>query len=294
MKILYIPKKTKGKFRKICILDARQKNENKSWVPYLNKMQKQLCDLEIVHGFMQGASPVTNANKHISYTYTLSFDLADFFDTIRPEMVRHLKEPASDAIIFDDKLIEACFFTDPDTLKLHAFQGIPTSPIIANLAAINLDNKLKSLCKSLKGVVYTRYADDLSFSFNNYSYYETLKNGVPEIIAQEGFILNDNKTRLQDGTHFNRIITGITVGYFSINPTRKTKKKLRAAKHKAKYAYSVMGLEEWCKLKEPKQTGANQFVVDKDELQHISYSRNDVIEDSEFKHGAEGHVTYKT
>lgn len=285
-KIVYIPKKTKGKFRKIAILEPRLKKNNESWLSYLNKIQRQLCNTKIVHGFIRGASPVTNADAHIGYRYTLSFDLADFFDTVRPEMVNHLKDERGE-IIFDQQLINDTFFWDEKDNCYHAFQGIPTSPIVANLAAIGLDNKIDNICKGK--IVYTRYADDLSFSFDDYKYYEKLKQDIPKIVESEGFTINHSKTRLQDGRFRNRIITGISVGFFGIKPTRKTKRKLRAAKHNPKYKHSAVGLEEWCKLKSPKNTAMKEFLIDKDDLQNISYYQyNDVKEDKKFMHGAEG------
>ena len=45
----------------------------------------------MIHGFMPGRSPVTNAMQHIGYEHTLSMDMADFFDTVTPEMVGQYK-----------------------------------------------------------------------------------------------------------------------------------------------------------------------------------------------------------
>ena len=42
-------------------------------------------------------------------------------------------------------------------------QGAPTSPMLSNLAAFDLDQKLTAFA-DLSGFVYTRYADDLTFS----------------------------------------------------------------------------------------------------------------------------------
>ncbi|EHQ7182783.1 RNA-dependent DNA polymerase, partial [Salmonella enterica subsp. enterica serovar Poona] len=44
-------------------------------------------------------------------------------------------------------------------------QGACTSPILANLASASLDKHLTQLARR-KNITYTRYADDITFSFN--------------------------------------------------------------------------------------------------------------------------------
>lgn len=244
MSLIKIPKKSGG-FREIYICPKDFKAKNRAHLPYLNKVQLNLCDNEIVHGFIKYKSSVTNVMAHRFYRYTLSFDLKNFFDTVTIEMIKDIKNITGE-YVFTQDTIDDCFING------RAYQGIPTSPIVANLAAINLDKKIKKACNELGNITYTRYADDLSFSFNDRKFYEQLKNIIPQIIESEGFITNERKTRLQDGKYFDRIITGVLINSFRIKIPRKTRRKLRAALHKPKNSQSGKGLLEWSKLKMPK------------------------------------------
>lgn len=236
LKLVKIPKKTKGQFREICIPSAEQKKLLREVVPELNEKSKVLCDKDVVHGFMHMHSPVTNAKKHIGYNYTLKFDLSDFFDTVKPEHLRG-KIPV--------EMIEK---TMPNN---RAYQGLPTSPIIANIAATDMDRAITKKIKDLP-IVYTRYADDLCFSFNEHEHCEMLKKVIPQIVGRCGFKLNVKKTWLQDSRFGNRIITGVVVTNEGIKATRATKRKLRAANHQ-KNKNVIRGLNEWIKLKEPQE-----------------------------------------
>ena len=54
---------------------------------------------------------------------------------------------------------------------------------------------------------------------------------VKQAVEQFGFKINTKKTKLQDIRNGRIIITGIAIDKKGIYPTRKTKKKIRAAKH---------------------------------------------------------------
>jgi RNA-directed DNA polymerase len=76
-------------------------------------------------------------------------------------------------------------------------QGAPTSPGLANALCRNLDGRLRGMAAKL-GDSYTRYADDLSFSSgpkHTGAVGKLLWRGQ-RIIADEGFLINDKKTRV--------------------------------------------------------------------------------------------------
>jgi len=88
MKFKKIPKRSGG-HRLICIPHKTQKTELRSLlVDSLNYKQIKYCDLDIVHGFLPTKSVLTNAFCHLGYNYTFSTDIADFFDSGTPDMVR--------------------------------------------------------------------------------------------------------------------------------------------------------------------------------------------------------------
>lgn len=62
-------------------------------------------------------------------------------------------------------------------------QGAPSSPILSNMLCASLDRDLYSLAKRNRAV-YTRYADDITFSF--YSPAEFLPQNVVEYSLSNG------------------------------------------------------------------------------------------------------------
>jgi hypothetical protein len=234
MNIIQIPKKN-GKYRTIYVPDREEKQKFKNLLGELNRKAKNILS-GVVHGFVPGRSPVTNALPHVGYEYTISFDLEDFFDTVTPEKVSKYLSKEEKEIVFVDGA---------------ARQGLPTSPAVANLAAADMDKAiLKWIKKTDKNIVYTRYADDLSFSFNGSELIPVIKEKIPEIIKRNGFKVNERKTRVQAAVAGRRIICGVAVDKDGIYPTREVKRRLRAALHQENIK-KARGLEEWMKLKLP-------------------------------------------
>jgi len=225
MKMLKIPKRSGGT-RTICVPSAKRKRECRALIPALQDIVRRVCDLEVVHGFAELRSPVTNAAKHVGFQYTVSFDLKDFFDTVKMTNLGGL--------YLGGWGFHSCFH------KGIARQGLPTSPIVANIAAARMDSNITA---SLEGVTrdgdplryaYTRYADDLTISFDKPEYIPFVKGVVATVVDNAGFVLNDHKTTVQCAQSGRRIVTGIAVDDVAMYPTRKVKRRLRAAIHNAK------------------------------------------------------------
>lgn len=240
MRIIRISKGN-GKFRTIYAPSKAEKWELKQLLPELNRLMKK-C--EFAHGFIQGRSPVTNALLHVGFNFSLCFDLKDFFDTITPSHVKG-KLP--------QHILEKVFVDG------HPRQGLPTSPAVANLAAYDLDIRINRLKKKFNiNFVYSRYADDLSFSFNDVAVKDILLKEVPSLVEAFHFIINDKKTCFQDSKSGRRHITGIGVDYNNIYPTRAAKRRLRAAQHQQNLP-QAQGLAEWCNLKSPRPRKARNL-----------------------------------
>jgi RNA-directed DNA polymerase len=106
-------------------------------------------------------------------------------------------------------------------------QGAPTSPILSNIIAKKLDTRLISFAKK-NNLKFTRYADDLTFSGDKIppSYIKYIKH----IIEDEGFVLNESKTRLYKKNK-QRIVTGISVLNKEIKIPKEYKRNLRQELH---------------------------------------------------------------
>jgi RNA-directed DNA polymerase len=234
-KVISLSKKN-GRRRKIYCISEEYKAE-------LRKLSPVLCDTlaknaarSVNYGFRPGHNCTLHAYQHIGYKFTLSLDIENFFDSITPS---HVKPYLSNDVI------EICFIDGAPR------QGLPTSPLISNIAFIECEQHIMDFCSMLStSIKFTRYADDLVFSFNHKELAEKILIQVELILRQNGFTLNKSKSKLQSTKSGKRIITGVAVNE-TINVTRRTKKKLRAAIHQ-KNLSSAKGLIEWSKLKFPK------------------------------------------
>lgn len=235
MHIVKIPKKDR-RFRTIYVPNKDEKAFLRSFVPMLNQYVLQVCNTDVVHGFVPGRSPVTNALPHIGYDYTLSFDLEDFFDTVTADkLAGKLPDDLIDAILVDGA----------------ARQGLPTSPAVANIAAADMDEAILDFIRNTgEDIVYTRYADDLSFSFNNPQLLSVLKQEIPRIIQRFGFKVNTRKIRSQWSGAGRRVICGVAVDKDGIYAPRRVRRRMKAAFHQNRRR-QARGLAEWCQLKLP-------------------------------------------
>lgn len=192
------------------------------------------------HGFAKGKSIVSNAENHISKNYVYNIDIKDFFTSINIETVFNallkkiskINNQASNYEIINlvNLISNICCFKD-DNKRLKVLpQGSPTSPILSNMVAVNMDNELFEISKKY-GVTYSRYADDITFSSIHNVYQESSNfiQDVSKIIINQGFELNHKKTRLQ-GKNYRQVVTGLTVNE-KININSKFVKQLRVLIH---------------------------------------------------------------
>jgi retron-type reverse transcriptase len=182
----------------------------------LREMLRVLPTHEAAHGFVPGRSIMTNAAPHVGAALVVKLDLRDFFPSVHYRRVVGLFEQLGyreDVAALLAGLTTHCRLLPdgrpawPGVLP----QGAPTSPVIANLVCRRLDARLTGLSTSV-GAVYTRYADDLTFSFpappsrgiGRFFWW------VEAICQQEGFSENVSKRRILRPSNQQRI-TGIVV-----------------------------------------------------------------------------------
>ncbi len=193
-----------------------------------------------VHGFIAGRSIVTNAQNHLGRRYVLNIDLTNFFPSITRQRVfgRLRAEPYS----LDPIVANAIA-----SLSTNAYgrlpQGSPSSPVIANMIAAEMDADLAQLCGSMN-CWYTRYADDITISTSrsemspSIARYPNAKgtgqvvvgDELASIIAKHGFSLNYRKSRLKNsGTR--QMCTGLIVNGDKLSVPRSFTRHLRSLIH---------------------------------------------------------------
>lgn len=199
------------------------------------------------HGFVKGRSTVTNAVPHKGRAIVVNIDLRDFFPSITFPRVRGLFQslgysPAVATVLAllctECPRVEAVL--DGKTFYVAAGQrGLPqgaaTSPALSNLVARKLDRRLSGLARK-RGFIYTRYADDLTFSCGRDKDSELGRflASVRHILTEEGFTINPKKFRVQRSSARQRV-TGIVVNR-KLSVPREEVRRIRAILHQAKSA----------------------------------------------------------
>jgi len=242
MKITKIPKGN-GKFRTIYCPSQNEKNDLRYILHPINQHALAIDTHKVAHGFMPGRSIVTNALAHVGdWQITLHFDFEDFFDSVDRVMFEESSFVSNAKLggFGRERWVMAHCFPDG-----AARQGLPTSPAIANIAAAPFDAAVIALRESLTpkrrilgsrgpAFVYTRYADDLTFSCNSEAVAARILKEIPALAAAHGFKINADKTTRQHARAGHRIVTGIAATPTGILPTRQARRKLRAASHQIK------------------------------------------------------------
>lgn len=109
----------------------------------------------------------------------------------------------------------------------HLPQGAPTSPTLTNILCRRLDKRLAQTAEE-NGFVFTRYADDLTFSCNKEMRKNIcrLMNHVRSIVTHEGLTVNEEKTRVLRKSR-QQEVTGVVVNN-KLSIDKKTLKRFRA------------------------------------------------------------------
>jgi retron-type reverse transcriptase len=152
--------------------------------------------------YHKGAGVVSNARVHTGKNVVVKLDIKDFFGSISFPMVLKSAFPVR-------------YFPPAVGTMLTALcccneflpQGAPTSPAVSNLVMKDFDEFINKWCGN-KGISYTRYCDDMTFSgdFNP----GLVIRKVSGFLNAMGFELNEAKTRIlyRNG---RQSVTGIVV-----------------------------------------------------------------------------------
>lgn len=192
-----------------------------SWilVNILNKVQVSTS----CKGFRKGSSIYDNALPHKGANTVLTIDLKDFFQTVKSPQVYSIFS----ALGYNRSI--STVFTNICTYAGCLPQGSPCSPILANLSAWTLDLRIQGYVGK-RGINYTRYADDLTFSGLNPSKVLKIMPMIKQIIEGENFVINHAKTRVASSARA-KIVTGLIVNDDDIGIGKKRYKDLRAGIH---------------------------------------------------------------
>ena len=144
-------------------------------MPELKQLQRKICDTlkrcsvlphNAAHGFVENRDFYTNAALHRCSNHIINLDLKDFFDNIKADLLKQkLKlHPIFNVIPeYTDVLLDN--IVNIATYKGSTPQGSPLSPYLSNIFLQEFDYELRqALNDTGTAIIYTRYADDMSFS----------------------------------------------------------------------------------------------------------------------------------
>ena len=193
-----LPKKSGG-YRNLSVPDE-----------ILKSIQKQIAEVLLIHmpvsryakAYRFGSSTLSNAKHHVGKQVVLKLDILQFFDSIRYSTVK-------------DKVFPEEIYAEPLRILLTMLcyhkdalpQGAPSSPAITNIILYEFDELAGQWCRE-RGIAYTRYCDDMSFS-GDFDPAEVIRFVRLEL-KRMGFLLNEQKTRIQRPGQ-QQSVTGIVV-----------------------------------------------------------------------------------
>ncbi len=195
--------------------------------PFLMKTQRWLAQNMLnpisphvaSFAFAPGRDLVGAAERHIGADWLVKMDVRNFFESIDEKQVYWTIRSLGYTALLSFQIARICTrlpqesktphrgaraFVDSSKITYesqppgHLPQGAPTSPMLANLVARSLDERLTTLAKS-SGWIYTRYADDLAFSRtddSNRTDAVRLTKRVEFELSRAGLINHKQKTKI--------------------------------------------------------------------------------------------------
>lgn len=212
--------KKNGKDRQIRIPFNMLKSMQKR---ILVRILRKLPVSEYATAYKKDAKIVDNAAPHVNKKYILKMDITDFFSNITFLQVY--------SKVFNTKRFPKQIGAMLTTLCCYREalpQGAPTSPTISNIVMKSFDDYIGGWCAE-RGISYTRYCDDMTFSSDKplYGVYQKVKR----ILLTMGFEVNESKTHFVSSSG-RQSVTGLTVNdKLAVN--KQTKRELRQEVHYA-------------------------------------------------------------
>jgi RNA-directed DNA polymerase len=232
-----IPKKAGG-YRIIDAPDTQLKSKQRIIASHLQAVYLTIKP-ESSHGFISRCDErfgtcniISNASIHTGKRFVLNIDLQDFFHAISAGRVRNIFMASPFSFNRQLSSLLAILTTYYNKLPM----GAPTSPVLSNLACLDMDKQMEELALQM-GWNYSRYADDLTYSWDKPFRKENIHE-IKDIIEGCGFSINRDKFRIQPNTT-RQTVTGLTVNE-KVNLNRKYFRRLRAILHD----WSENGLED--------------------------------------------------
>lgn len=218
-KVFYIPK-AKG-YRKIVTYASPDSELYRFHSNASQSLELHLRHSQFAKAYIKHRSIITNAKAHLYNDIFICLDIHDFFQSINHKRLiavlyheinkssrkQFTKEQCED-------LVKSCSLSDKGIAI-----GLKPSPALANIYLKEFDTKLYAWLKKqeIPRVIYTRYADDITISFQTSSGDHNLTvnqiiEHVQKLLGDFHLEMNTRKTRIINLNKSNHVrITGINL-----------------------------------------------------------------------------------
>ncbi len=191
--------KSNGELRQLYVPDA-----------FLKAIQRRILDkllaIETISPYATayriGGSTAVNAAPHVGKAVLLKLDIRHFYDSLMYPTVKE-KVFTAERYSEQNRILLSLLCVYKDALP----QGAPTSPAISNIIMRDFDNLVGAWCTD-RGIAYTRYCDDMTFSgdFDPRAVTALIKAELKKL----GLFLNNDKTVVvRQGQ--KQLVTGLVV-----------------------------------------------------------------------------------
>lgn len=271
-----IPKK-KGK-REIYVIDKSnslyyiQKNLKKNFLDNILLSDRAF-------GFVKEQSYFYYLQEHMntfSSNYYLRIDIKNFFGSINGD---HIGKAFAFYVDGEDKVQIIEYIKKIVLYNDELVQGTPVAPTISNIVFRPLDIRIERFC-DMRGVNYSRYADDLLFSTDkegilNKKFLRTIER----ILKCESFAINYDKLRASKKTIS---LNGFVVGK-DVRISRKRLKHINGMVYYLEKNPHEMNTEWFVKFNEKMRSfGYNEIEDDNDIINILSGNRAFLLEAKKF------------
>jgi RNA-directed DNA polymerase len=210
-KIYAIPKRSGGS--RTIAQPAKETKFIQHWL--IENVFQKLPIHDCATAYKSGANIKANACAHKENEYLTKFDFESFFTSIKisdlsKHFFKHLGNDFSETDLNSIAKISCIKFDDEEDLCLSV--GAPSSPILSNSILYEFDCKVYEWCTS-RGIIYTRYADDLTFSTGKKNISNEVEPAIREIVNNLSYptLKFNNKKTTHLSKKYQRRITGLII-----------------------------------------------------------------------------------
>lgn len=208
--------KRNGKLRKINEPYPTVK-EIQYWI--LNNILQKIEISPFAKAYVKKRNIRDNARFHKGQRIVINLDVRNYFESITVKKVYSIFLNIGYTQKVSSVLASLC------CLYNHLPQGAPTSPVLSNIYAKDLDKRISSYTIKNK-LRYTRYSDDITISGDiSDDRISSIINFVKMVLRDNDLKMNDSKTKILRANN-RQMVTGVVVNS-KLSIQRKIKKNIR-------------------------------------------------------------------